>query len=102
MVSYLPERTSLPLWMTVKQLQDFYEDFYADFQRERSEEMLDRLEISAKQRMKHMSKGTREKVQLILAMSRQAKLYLLDEPIGGVDPAARDYIFGHHHPQLQP
>ena len=62
MVSYLPERTSLPLWMTVKQLQDFYEDFYADFQRERSEEMLDRLEISAKQRMKHMSKGTREKV----------------------------------------
>ena len=92
MVSYLPERTSLPLWMTVKQLQDFYEDFYADFQRERSEEMLDRLEISAKQRMKHMSKGTREKVQLILAMSRQAKLYLLDEPIGGVDPAARDYI----------
>ena len=92
MVSYLPERTCLPLWMTVKQLQDFYEDFYADFQRERSEEMLDRLEISAKQRMKHMSKGTREKVQLILAMSRQAKLYLLDEPIGGVDPAARDYI----------
>ena len=92
MVSYLPERTSLPLWMTVKQLQDFYEDFYADFQRERSEEMLDRLEISAKQRMKHMAKGTREKVQLILAMSRQAKLYLLDEPIGGVDPAARDYI----------
>ena len=92
MVSYLPERTSFPLWMTVKQLQDFYEDFYADFQRERSEEMLDRLEISAKQRMKHMSKGTREKVQLILAMSREAKLYLLDEPIGGVDPAARDYI----------
>lgn len=92
MVSYLPERTSLPLWMTVKQLQDFYEDFYADFQRQRSSEMLDRLEISPKQRMKQMSKGTREKVQLILAMSRQAKLYLLDEPIGGVDPAARDYI----------
>lgn len=92
MVSYLPERTSLPLWMTVKQLQDFYEDFYTDFDRKRSEEMLDRLEISPKQRMKQMSKGTREKVQLILAMSRQAKLYLLDEPIGGVDPAARDYI----------
>ena len=92
MVSYLPERTSLPLWMTVKQLQDFYEDFYADFQRERSEEMLDRLEISAKQRMKHMSKGTREKVQLILVMSRRTRLYLLDEPIGGVDPATRDYI----------
>ena len=91
-VSYLPERTSLPLWMTVKELQAFYHDFYADFQVERSEEMLDRLEISPKQRMKQMSKGTREKVQLILTMSRQAKLYLLDEPIGGVDPAARDYI----------
>jgi len=85
-VSYLPERTSLPLWMTVKELQTFYHDFYADFQVERSEEMLDRLEISPKQRMKQMSKGTREKVQLILTMSRQAKLYLLDEPI------ARDYI----------
>ena len=91
-VSYLPERTSLPLWMTVKELQTFYHDFYADFQVERSEEMLDRLEISPKPRMKQMSKGTREKVQLILTMSRQAKLYLLDEPIGGVDPAARDYI----------
>ena len=91
-VSYLPERTSLPLWMTVKELQAFYHDFYADFQVERSEEMLDRLEISPKQRMKQMSKGTREKVQLILTMSRQAKLYLLDEPIGGVDPAARGYI----------
>ena len=85
-VSYLPERTSLPLWMTVKELQTFYHDFYADFQVERSEEMLDRLEISPKQRMKQMSKGTREKVQLILTMSRQAKLYLLDEPIGGGDP----------------
>ena len=92
LVSYLPERTSLPLWMTVKELQAFYQDFFADFQAERSEEMLDRLEISPKQRMKQMSKGTREKVQLILTMSRQAKLYLLDEPIGGVDPAARDYI----------
>ena len=85
-VSYLPERTSLPLWMTVKELQTFYHDFYADFQ------VLDRLENSPKQRMKQMSRGTREKVQLILPMSRQAKLYLLDEPIGGVDPAARDYI----------
>lgn len=92
MVSYLPERLSLPLWMTVGQLQDFYQDFYSDFQRQASAEMLNRLEISPKQKLKSLSKGNREKVQLILAMSRQAKLYLLDEPIGGVDPAARDYI----------
>ena len=92
LVSYLPERTSLPLWMTVDQLQDFYDDFYADFDRECSQEMLKRLELSPKQKLKHLSKGSREKVQLILAMSRKAKLYLLDEPIGGVDPAARDYI----------
>ena len=91
-VSYLPERNSLPLWMTIQQLQDFYADFYADFQRDRSEEMLDRLELHPTHKLKQLSKGNREKVQLILAMSRQAKLYLLDEPIGGVDPAARDYI----------
>ncbi len=91
-VSYLPERSSLPLWMTIRQLQDFYADFYADFQRERSQEMLDRLELHPTQKLKHLSKGNREKVQLVLAMSRRAKLYLLDEPIGGVDPAARDYI----------
>ncbi len=92
LVSYLPERTSLPLWMTVGQLQDFYQDFYPDFQRQQSQEMLDRLELGNKQKLKHLSKGNREKVQLILAMSRKAQLYLLDEPIGGVDPAARDYI----------
>ena len=91
-VSYLPERNSLPLWMTIQQLQDFYADFYTDFQRDRSKEMLERLELYPNQKLKHLSKGNREKVQLILAMSRQAKLYLLDEPIGGVDPAARDYI----------
>ncbi|MDY3013656.1 MAG: ABC transporter ATP-binding protein [Evtepia sp.] len=92
LVSYLPERPSLPLWMTVKQLQDFYEDFFPDFRRSRCQEMLDRLEIAPDRRLKQLSKGNREKVQLILAMSREAKLYLLDEPIGGVDPAARDYI----------
>ena len=92
LVSYLPERTSLPLWMTVGQLQDLYQDFYPDFQRQQSQEMLDRLELGNKQKLKHLSKGNREKVQLILAMSRKAQLYLLDEPIGGVDPAARDYI----------
>jgi len=92
MVAYLPERPSLPQWMTVKGLQDFYEDFFPDFRREVSGEMLDRLEISPKRKYKQLSKGTREKVQLILTMSRKAQLYLLDEPIGGVDPAARDYI----------
>ena len=91
-VSYLPERNSLPLWMTVDQLQDFYADFFANFQRKRSEEMLDKLEIQPKQKLRQMSKGMKEKVQLVLTMSRRAKLYLLDEPIGGVDPATRDYI----------
>ena len=91
-VSYLPERTSIPLWMTATQLLDFYQDFYKDFRRDAAEEMLTHLNIPAKQRIKQMSKGTREKVQLIVTMSREAMLYLLDEPIGGVDPATRDYI----------
>ncbi len=91
-VSYLPERTSIPLWMTTTQLLDFYQDFYADFRRDAAEEMLQHLNIRPKQRVKQMSKGTREKVQLIMVMSRAARLYLLDEPIGGVDPATRDYI----------
>ena len=92
LVSYLPERTSIPTWMTTTQLLDFYQDFYADFRRDAAEEMLAHLNIPPKQRIKQMSKGTREKVQLIMVMSRAAKLYLLDEPIGGVDPATRDYI----------
>jgi len=91
-VSYLPERTYIPLWMNAEQLMDFFGDFYADFRRERAEEMIAHLGIDPKQRVKEMSKGTREKVQLILVMSRAAKLYMLDEPIGGVDPATRDYI----------
>ena len=91
-VSYLPERTAIPTWMSVTQLLDFYQDFYADFRRDAAEEMLAHLNIPPKQRIKQMSKGTREKVQLIVVMSRAAKLYLLDEPIGGVDPATRDYI----------
>ncbi len=91
-VSYLPERTCIPLWMTARQLMDFYQDFYADFRREAAEEMLRHLNIREDQRIKQMSKGTREKVQLIMVMSRAARLYLLDEPIGGVDPATRDYI----------
>ena len=102
-VSYLPERTSIPLWMTATQLLDFYQDFYKDFRRDAAEEMLAHLNISPKQRIKQMSKGTREKVQLIVTMSRAAMLYLLDEPIGGVDPATRDYILstiiGNYNPE---
>ena len=92
LVSYLPERTAIPTWMTARQLLDFYGDFYQDFRRDAAEEMLDHLGIQPWQAVKQMSKGTREKVQLIMVMSRAAKLYLLDEPIGGVDPATRDYI----------
>lgn len=92
LVSYLPDRPYLPNWMDVTQALDMYEDFYADFDRERALEMLAHLGIVEKQRIRQMSKGTKEKVQLILVMSRAAKLYLLDEPIGGVDPATRDYI----------
>ena len=88
LVSYLPERTAIPTWMSAGQLMDFYRDF----RRQAAEEMLHHLDIQPKQRIKQMSKGTREKVQLIMVMSRSAKLYLLDEPIGGVDPATRDYI----------
>ncbi|MBQ7713572.1 MAG: ABC transporter ATP-binding protein [Oscillospiraceae bacterium] len=91
-VSYLPERIALPLWMTAKQAMDYYQDFYADFRRYAAEEMLEKLGLDEKQTIRAMSKGTREKLQLILVMSRGAKLYLLDEPIGGVDPATRDYI----------
>ncbi len=92
LVSYLPDREYLAEWMSAGQLMDLYADFYRDFDRDRAMEMLLRLDIDPKMKVKSMSKGTREKVQLILVMSRQAKLYLLDEPIGGVDPATRDYI----------
>lgn len=91
-VSYLPDKQYLAEWMNVRQLMDFFADFYADFDREKAVDMLKRLNISENQKIKQMSKGTREKVQLILVMSRKAELYLLDEPIGGVDPATRDYI----------
>ena len=92
LVSYLPDKTVLPEWMSTEKLMDMYEDFYKDFDRARAEEMLARLNLDKKQRIGQMSKGTKEKVQLIMVMSRRAKLYLLDEPIGGVDPATRDYI----------
>ncbi len=91
-VSYLPDRPSLPEWMSAEKLLNMFSDFYADFQPDKAREMLEKLGIDPKQKIKQMSKGTREKVQLILVMSRKAELYLLDEPIGGVDPATRDYI----------
>jgi ABC-2 type transport system ATP-binding protein len=91
-ISYLPERTYLNEWMKVKELLDYFEDFYADFRRDRAITMLENLNIGLDDKLKTMSKGTKEKVQLILVMSRDADLYILDEPIGGVDPAARDYI----------
>ena len=91
-VSYLPDKTCMPFWMNPVQLMAFFQDFYGDFDRQRAEDMLQRLGLDKKQKLSQMSKGTREKVQLIMVMSRQAKLYLLDEPIGGVDPATRDYI----------
>ena len=91
-VSYLPERTYFNSWMKVTDILDFFCDFYADFDRNRAMEMLKRLNINEQDRLSSMSKGTKEKVQLIMVMSRDADLYCLDEPIGGVDPAARDYI----------
>lgn len=91
-VSYLPEHTYLNDWMRVSELITFFADFYEDFLKDKAYSMLDRLKISPDAKLKTLSKGTKEKVQLILVMSRDAQLYLLDEPIGGVDPAARDYI----------
>ena len=91
-ISYLPDRNYLNDWMKVEDTFKLFSDFYADFDRQRAEEMLRSLNIDAKARLKTLSKGTLEKVQLILIMARRAKLYVLDEPIAGVDPAARDYI----------
>lgn len=92
MISYLPERTHLDQTMKIKDLIKYFADFYEDFRTERAFTMLKDLNIDQNARLKNLSKGTKEKVQLILVMSRDAKLYILDEPIGGVDPAARDYI----------
>lgn len=91
-ISYLPERTCLQSSMKVQELVEFFADFYADFSTEKAYGMLSSLDIDPSARLKTLSKGTREKVQLILVMSRNAQLYILDEPIAGVDPAARDYI----------
>lgn len=91
-ISYLPERTYLNDWMKVEDLLAFFQDFYSDFDMNKALDMIEKLQIDRKSSLKTMSKGTKEKVQLILVMSRTADLYILDEPIGGVDPAARDYI----------
>lgn len=90
--AYLPERTYLNDWMKVEEMIDFFGDFYKDFHKEKAYDMLGKLKINPEDKLKTMSKGTREKVQLILVMSRNADIYFLDEPIAGVDPAARDYI----------
>lgn len=91
-ISYLPERTYLNMNFKVKELLDFFADFYDNFDRKKAKSLLKKLNINAEDKLKTMSKGTKEKVQLILVMSRKADLYILDEPIGGVDPASRDYI----------
>lgn len=92
MVSYLPDKNYLNKRQKVRQVLDFFEDFYEDFNRKKAEGMLWDLGIEDDTTLKHMSKGTLEKMQLILVMSREARLYVLDEPIAGVDPAAREYI----------
>lgn len=91
-VSYLPERTYLNSWMKVSEIISYFAEFYEDFSMDRANMMLKSLGIEPDRKLKTLSKGTKEKVQLILVMSREADLYLLDEPIAGVDPAARDYI----------
>ncbi len=92
LVSYLPERTYFGSYMSIEECADYFSDFYADFDRQLAYDMLGTLRIPLKAKFRTLSKGSREKVQLVLVMARRAKLYLLDEPIGGVDPAARDYI----------
>lgn len=91
-VSYLPERTYLDPSMKIKDIISYFSDFYENFVSDRAYHMMTDLEIDMNARMRTLSKGTKEKVQLALVMSRDAQLYVLDEPIGGVDPAARDYI----------
>lgn len=91
-ISYLPDHSYLNDWMRVRDIIDYFDDFYENFDSMRAYDMLAKLKINPTDKLKSMSKGTKEKVQLILVMSRRADLYILDEPIAGVDPAARDYI----------
>ena len=92
LISYLPDKNYLNNNMTVLELLNYFKDFYEDFRIDKAKELIGKLGLDLNQKLKTMSKGTKEKVQLILVMSRKAKLYILDEPIGGIDPAARDYI----------
>jgi len=92
LISYLPDRGYFPEWMNVGDMIDMFADFYADFDRAKADEMCRALGLERSMRIKTLSKGTREKMQLMLVMSRRARLYLLDEPIAGVDPAAREFI----------
>lgn len=102
-VSYLPERTYFNSWMRVDQLIAYFAEFYEDFDEALARQMMADLDINTRSKLRTLSKGTKEKVQLILVMARRAKLYLLDEPIAGVDPAARDYILatiiGNYNPE---
>jgi len=102
-ISYLPERTYFNTWMRVEELIAYFSEFYADFDVATAEKMLGDLGIDTKAKLKTLSKGNKEKVQLIMVMARRARLYLLDEPIAGVDPAARDYILqtiiGNYNPE---
>lgn len=91
-VSYLPERTYLDSSQTISEVFSYFQDFYKDFNREKAEKLLKDLDLDINASLSKMSKGMKEKIQLILVMSRNAKLYILDEPLGGVDPSTRDYI----------
>ena len=91
-ISFLPERTYLDKTMTVNKVIEFFEDFYDDFDSKKARKLLKDLDLDSTQKLSKMSKGMQEKVQLVLVMSRKAELYILDEPLGGVDPATRDYI----------
>ena len=91
-ISYLPERTYLDKSMTVEEVVTFFEEFYEDFSKEKAHKLLHDLDLEPSSKISKMSKGMQEKLQLILVMSREVELYILDEPLGGVDPATRDYI----------
>ena len=103
LISYLPERTYFNSWMKVDELLKYFSDFYSDFDEELARKMLADLKIDTKAKLRTLSKGTKEKVQLVMVMARRAKIYFLDEPIAGVDPAARDYILqtivGNYNPE---